>query len=559
MDELEDQSSRSWEEYWAILSRRRWWILLPLFICWAIIWGASWFLPTTFRSEALILVEHQTVPQQYVASNVSVSLQDRLQNMTQQVLSRTRLQTTIDRFHLYASRRNVNGILDLSDPVEQMRKDIKIDVVDSPGQPGALTSFKIEYTAKSALLAQRVNSELTSIFIDENLKTQQQLSENTTAFLDNQLADARTQLEEQEAKVQGFKAKHFGDLPSQLQGNVQILAGLQGQLQTTQRDLDNAKQQKIYLDSLLEQYESSQAAENTEASAGASPASLQKELADLQLLLADARARYTEDYPDVVALKGKIAKTEQLKKQAEQEVASSQNSTAPANGKAPIKAAGPFQAQTKNATQNVLDTNALGQDDTRSPASMMQVRSQIKANQLEIQNFQQREQDLESQISSYQARLNMTPQTEQELADISRGYEESMTNYNSLLQKKNQSQLATSLEQRQEGEQFRVLDPPSLPDKPSAPNHLLVSLGGLGVGIVISLAITIFLELTDVRIRRQEDLEGVVTGRVLVSVPRLDTPGEVRRRLLRRSLEFVGAFAMISLILAGNFYSFYKG
>ena len=100
---------------------------------------------------------------------------------------------------------------------------------------------------------------------------------------------------------------------------------------------------------------------------------------------------------------------------------------------------------------------------TGSTPTTMQIQSQLQANQLEIQNYQQRQKNIESQISDYQARLNLTPQTEQELADISRGYDESMTNYNSLLQKQMQSQLATSLEQRQQGEQFRILDPPSLP------------------------------------------------------------------------------------------------
>src|SRR3982074_2249992 len=121
-DDADDQGSRSFEELWAIVRRRRWWILLPLFACWAAIWAGSWLLPTTYESEALILVEQQKVPEQYVVPNVTVSLQDRLQSMTQQILSRTRLQATIDRFHLYPRRTGVQGLLGSGDPVEQMRK-----------------------------------------------------------------------------------------------------------------------------------------------------------------------------------------------------------------------------------------------------------------------------------------------------------------------------------------------------------------------------------------------------------------------------------------------------
>ena len=195
--------------------------------------------------------------------------------------------------------------------MEQMRKDIKIELVDSAARPGQLTAFKIDYSAGSPQLAQQINSELTSLFIDENLKLQQQLSESTTAFLQSQLTKARAKLEEQEAKVRAFKATHFGDLPSQAETNVQILSGLQNQLQSAQRGLDGAKQQKLYLESLQQQYQTAQA--NVDDSRTPSPEAFTKELVDLRRQLADARARLTEEHPDVIALKDKIAKIEKPK------------------------------------------------------------------------------------------------------------------------------------------------------------------------------------------------------------------------------------------------------
>src|SRR6202051_2891475 len=131
-DEEDGQVSRSLDEYWAMARRRRWCILLPVFACWAIAWAGSWLVPSTYQSDALILVEQQKVPEQYVVPNVTVNLQDRLQAMTEQILSRTRLQATIDRFHLYRRRTGLRGLLESGDPVEQMRKDIKIDLVAPP-------------------------------------------------------------------------------------------------------------------------------------------------------------------------------------------------------------------------------------------------------------------------------------------------------------------------------------------------------------------------------------------------------------------------------------------
>src|ERR1700683_3705217 len=526
-DEEDGQVSRSLDEYWAMARRRRWCILLPVFACWAIAWAGSWLVPSTYQSDALILVEQQKVPEQYVVPNVTVNLQDRLQAMTEQILSRTRLQSTINRFHLYETRRRW-AFTQTGDPVEQMRTDIKIELVEAPGRPGQLTAFKIRYSAGSPELAQQVNSELTSLFIDENLKAQQQLSESTTAFLDSQLADARAKLEEQEAKVRGFKATHFGNLPSQMQSNVQILAGLQTQLDATQRDLDGARQQRLYLESLQKQYESEMTSQGGGDSAGTSPEALDKELAVLRLRLASALSQYTEDYPDVVTLKDKIAKTEKLKKQIQDEIAANQG--------------------TGNGTKAVEP----GAENTTSGSSptTMQIQSQLQANQLQIQNYEQREKNVESQISDYRARLNLTPQTEQELADISRGYDESMSNYNSLLQKQMQSQLATSLEQRQQGEQFRILDPPSLPIRPTSPNHLMISIIGLIAGAALGMGLVALLELTDVRVWQSKDVEGIVPCRMLVAVPHLRTPREERFGSTVRWVKIGATIAIVASIIA---------
>jgi polysaccharide biosynthesis transport protein len=536
LDEEEGHASRSLDEYWAIAWRRRWYILLPVFACWAIAWAGSWVVPSTFQSEALILVEQQKVPEQYVVPNVTVNLQDRLQSMTEQILSRTRLEATINRFHLYGTRSRWD-FTQAQDPVDQMRKDIKIDLVEAPDRPGQLTAFKIRYSAGTPQLAQQVNSELTTLFIDENLEAQEQLSESTTAFLESQLADASAKLQEQEAKVRAFKASHFGDLPSQLETNVQILAGLQNELQSTQRDLDGANQQKLYLESLEQEYQSIQASLGDESATTTTPDTFNKDLSDLRRQLEKARSQYTEDYPDVVQLKDKIAKMEKLKKDVDSEVAANPKPT---------------------TTTDSVDPGSAVEVEHGAPSPMMQIQSQLKANRLEIQNYQQQVKKIEAQITDYQARLNLTPATEQELADISRGYEESKANYDSLLQKQNQSQLATSLEERQQGEQFRILDPPSLPTRPSSPNHLLFSLGGLLCGFALGTVLAALLEVTNVRVRQEKDLEEVVPLKVLVGIPHLDVPGEDRSRALIRRMEVVAGVTMAILVAAGNLYAFYK-
>jgi succinoglycan biosynthesis transport protein ExoP len=545
-EELNGPAFLSWEDYWAIAVRRRWWIILSVFMVWGMVWGLSWLLPSTYQSEALILLEQQKVPDQFVVPNVSASLQDRIQSISQQVLSRTRLQATIDRFHLYSRNSRLNILHKSRDPVELMRDDITIELVRAPGHPGEFTAFKMRYSTESPGVAQQVNIELTSLFVKENVEAQQQLSEDTTSFLENQLDDARVKMEKQEAKVAAFKAKHLGELPSQLESNVQILVGIQAQLLSTAQALDAARRQNLYMESLLQQNQSRASLDSGSSASGdvtgdsttTTSASTDKDLPGLRLRLRDLQARYTESHPDVVALKDKIAKAEKLKKSVDDEIIGSLKTSKITNSADP-------------ATNDELEPTA-------SP-SMMQLQSQLRANQMEIENYQQHERDLESQASSYRARLNMTPETEQELTDISRGYEESKSNYNSLMQKQMQSQLATSLEEHQKGEQFRIVDPPSLPNKPSTPNHFKVSLVGLAMGIALGLGIATLLEFTDVRVRKEKDLVGIVPVSVLVGIPHLSTPGETRSRVLRRRTELGAATAMVILIVLGNLYAFVKG
>ena len=533
-----ESSARGLADYWAIAVERRWTILLPMFLCWAVVWTAIWFIPSTYTSEALVLVEQQKIPEQYVVPNVTESLQERLQSMTEQILSRTRLQETIDQYHLYADSRGPLGKLRRLDPVLQMRSDIIIEPVTSTEQGRQqLTAFKIEYSAPSPELAQKINSHLTSLFIQQDLKSQQQLSEGTTAFLQSQLDDAKAKLEEQEAKVRSFKARHFGDLPSQAETNISILTGLQSQLQNTQRNLDAARQQKLYLESLQQQYQNAQAALGTEDSPNPSLTALNKELTQLRMELADARVRLTDEHPDVIALKDKIAKTEKLKKDLEADLAAHPDAT--------------------QAGKSV-DPGAAASLQRGATTPMMQVQSQLKAVQLEIANDEQHVNELERQITDYRNRLNMTPQTEQELADVSRGYEESKANYASLLQKQNQSQLATSLQQQQEGQSFRILDTPSLPHKPSKPNRLMLSLAGLAGGAALGLGLAFLLELKHNVLRKQQDLDALIPARVLVGIPHLNEPGEDRYKATFRMLEIAAFSAMTVLILIGNLYAFRK-
>ena len=266
-----------------------------------------------YQSTTLILVEQPTMPKDYVTPNVNDDLQDRMQSITQQILSRTRLAA------YYRSIESLCGRPSQPSPdqmVDRMRKDIDIELVqDARNQ---ITAFNVSYSSRDPHMAQRVTSELTNLFINENLEVRQQQSEDTTKFLENQLETARQTLSDQEEKIREFKGQHVGELPTQVGSNLQILAGLQSQLQTEEDALNTAKQQRVYLETLLNQYRSLQGApkgSGSGASANVGLPAIDEELEKLRAQLADLRSHYTDRHPDVRKLKQQIADTEKTRDQ----------------------------------------------------------------------------------------------------------------------------------------------------------------------------------------------------------------------------------------------------
>jgi polysaccharide chain length determinant protein (PEP-CTERM system associated) len=543
----------TWQDYIQILKRRRWLLILPVVLCWCAVWAVCWFLPAVYRSEALILIEQQKVPEHYVVSNVAADLQERLQSMTQQVLSRTRLRRIIEDLHLYSGDKQRMSPDEL---VERMRKDIKIEMVETPNRPDELTAFRINYFGSDPRLTQQVTSALSAFFIDENLRSREKQSEDTTDFLQTQLEEARKHLEEQEAKLREFKGEHLGELPTQLTSNLQILSGLEARLQDANERLDRAEQQKVYLNSLLSQYQAlSKQIRDGEKGTGASPVALDDQLDRLKQQLADLQAEYTDKHPDVVKMKDEIAKTEQLKTQNESDLSKPQDAAAEHADAKDTPAKG-VTVKDAAASSDVSDFQGA---DPRTVSPMLEIRSQIKSNDLEIQDRKNEIKKLELNAEQYKARLNQTPVREQQLADINRDYDQSRANYESLLAKSNQSALSTNLEKRQQGEQFRIIDAPNLPSKPFWPNRLQLSLFGLAGGVVLGVVGAALAESVDDRVHKDKDLSDLSRVPVLGIVPPLLTPSERRGRRWRMGAEMAAGIAMTMVVIGGTVFAFYRG
>src|SRR3984957_12948406 len=500
-DELKDQESEPLDlQRYLDVARRRYPVFLAALLAgWLLVWGASWLVPPKYKSGTLILVEQPTMPKDYVTPNVNEDLQGRLQNITQQILSRTRLLHIIDELNLYPAGKHNHITPD--EKVEKMRKDIKILLVrDTHDQ---ITAFNIFYSAHNAAIAQQVTGELTKLFIDENLEVRQQQSEDTTNFLRSRLETARQSLAEQEAKVRQFKSQHIGDLPSQQATNLQILSGMQSQLQTEEDALNTAQQQRVYLQSLISQYRSIQvvAPKNPDGS-------------DTGLAAID--------------------KTEKSREQLAAELQSAK--------------AKPVKTDDTAAPSDPLQHSAV-----------LQLQGQLEASQAEISNRESAIAALKAKVGEYQGRLNAEPASEQQLADLTRGYDQSKVNYDDLLKKENESQMATSMEHMQQGERFRMLDPPSLPLKPDFPNRLQFSGIAVGFGLLLGLLVAGGLEFLDERLHDEKALRGLVSIKVIAEIPEIVTAADERRSNGKMYLGWAMACIVVAVILAGSAVSYLRG
>jgi succinoglycan biosynthesis transport protein ExoP len=512
------------ERYIDIMRRRHLHLLIPFFLTWLLVWGSSWFLKPLYKSSTQILVEQPTMPSNYVSPNVTDNVQTRLQSITQQILSRTRLLLIIDKLHLYGG---TESPVTEDQRVGRMRKDISIDLVRD-ARNNEITAFRISYSALDPRVAQQVTTEIKDLFINENNRVRQEESQGTTKFIGDQLEAARVELAQQEAKVKAFEGGHEGILPSQATSNLTILGGLQNQLQNEQDSLNQSKQQGVYLQALIDQNRAARGATRADGT----PSGLVEVSAQLEKLraqLVDLSSRYTDQYPDVLKLKDQIAKTEKLREE--------------------LLAAPKKPADDASAVPHEVDGLALN-----SP--LPQLQGQLKANQLEITNREHRIEELQQRINEYQARLNAAPAIEQQYAEVTRGYEQSKAIYDDLLKKENASEMATSMEQLQQGEHFTMLDPPSLPVKPDFPNRLKFCGIGLGLGLVVGAVVVAGFEFADDRMHSEADLKALLPMTILSEIPEVVHPSDEARSRRRMVASWTMTAVVIVTILAGTAISF---
>ncbi len=505
--------------------RRRKWLAIFIFaMVFTAVTSVVAFLPDIYESTATILIERQQVPEAFVQTTVTSGIDLRLQTITQQVLSRSRLEGLINRFGLYA---DVLQRVSLEEVIETMRKDIVLEQKgkqQNRGKDDPTVAFTISYKGRNPQQVAQVTNTIASFYIDENLKVREQQAAGTAEFLGAQLTEVKQKLEEQEKRLSQFKERYMGELPEQLSANLAVLERLNAQLRLSSEKLARSTEQRAALAQQLAELEGLKAPGKTKTAVlpDSLPDPNVSRLEKLQQDLASLRARYHENYPDIIWLKSVIAALEQ-------------QPTAPHRSKKPDQ-------------------------DTESPLNpyVQQLKKEFGTLDAEIKALRTEEQNSLSSIHLYQQRVESTPRRDQELQLFLRDYDTAKSRYQSLLKRDEEAKLAESLEQRQQGEQFRLLEP-ALPGKtPVEPKRSKLILTGLFVALGLAGGTVILIEQLHPSFHLASALGAFTQVPVLVSLPRIVTRADTRRQRWWFGLAALSVLLSLGLIVISSYVAIKK-
>jgi polysaccharide chain length determinant protein (PEP-CTERM system associated) len=488
--------------------RRKVWVIAP-FIALTFACGVlTYILPKTYISQALIVVQPRDVPADFVKDLIAGSPDDRLRAIQQTILSRSNLLTILREFgeNLPEFKR-----LNLDDKVEKLRNQISIvfDVANQRANPGnkaaPLTYFWISYQNQSPDLAQKIASRLTAVFIEEDNKNRENQVFGTTEFLSNELEKASEQLAQSEAALKDVKTSRQFELPEQRETNLRTLDRLGVEKKSNTEAVDRQNTILLTLEDQISQTTPTlpkPAAALQRAAANPAMSIALEEYRKARAEYDDLTSRYTAKHPDVMSAKVRL---DRLAQQIPPDVLNAESADTPATAVAETKESAPG------------DPNPVYQ---KLAAQLADVKTEMQ--------IRQREKSwIDSEIAKYSARVENSPKAEQDISDAVRQNEELKKNYEELRSKLSQARLSESLESKQKGSHFSILDPANYPLTPAKPNKLMVLLGGAAISLLVSIALAVLVDVAGQKIWTPTQVETIWGLPVLVDIPEIVTDTDV--------------------------------
>jgi len=535
------------EDYIDILRRYRSWIVGPTFAGLVIAVVVAFLWPDTFISTAVMRITPQQISERLVPSNISTQMAERLLAMQQQIESRTSLQELIQRpsLNLYPKERQRKP---MEDVIDQMRKAIKISILDTGAQSQQkfASAFEISFSYADRYKAQAVVRELVSKFTEETNNQLRQQANTTTQFLNDQLKAAKEKLDGLDAEMAKFKTENAGRLPDQLQSNLQAVNTLELQQQSVSESINRDAQDKMMLETQLQnlQHQATFIGSNLEQTASREAVNneriiqLNNKIMEFDSQLSALRQTYKPDHPDIRSLEARLGVLKKQRDDLEKE-----ESNAAAKAGAPKKVTNPQVAQSLESLNS----------------QMANVQAQIQARNMEMEERSKRLKELQAEIAAYRARIETIPVNEQRYAGLVRDYAIAKADYDDKAHKKEISETSSNLEERKAGENLETLDPASLPEQASEPNRLLIAGAGTGLGLFFGVLMAGVKEMKDTSLKNLKDVRAYTNLPVLSSIPLLENALLVRRKRRLFWLGWSTAIIIGTIAMSSSMYYYYFG
>jgi succinoglycan biosynthesis transport protein ExoP len=526
--------------------------LVSLAIVSAILW------PPTYRTGATILIEQQEIPQELVRSAISSFADQRVQVISQRVMTTQNLMSLIERYKLYPDIRETKPREVL---LQRMRNDIALkmisaDVIDPrSGRPTQATiAFTISYQNRSPDLTLKVANELTTLFLNENLASRTQMAEQTTAFFSEEAAKQEARIAELDKKLADYKQKHQDSLPELAQLNWQVSDRTGLELHDAENRIAAIDSQEVLLRAQLAQLNpTSQVYSDT----GQRVMGVEDRLKSLKSQLASYKARYAPGHPDIVNTEREIAGLEQEAKahddtsdiarrlsEAKSQLSRAQEKYTPDHPDVIRLRHLVGELETEMAAQPAAAAARKIEEHADNPV-YIQVKGQLDALTSERASAETKRDELRAKLDDYERRMARAPAVERDYRELARDLENAQLKYQQIRAKQGDVQVSENLEAERKGERFTMIEPPLPPEKPVSPNRMLIVIAGFVLSLGLGLAAAVLRDWFDPSIRGFGEVRQLLSVPPLAAIPTIVTAAEQRARRQRLRYSWAGSCAIL--------------
>ena len=557
MTELALEQTLDLGDYLAAFRRRRGMIILIAGIVFILGLITAFVWPPTYASSATILIEEQEIPSELVQSTVTSYASQRIQVISQRVMTRSNLLGIMDKYGLYQKERQRETTEEV---LADMRDDINLDMINADvmdprtGRPTAATiAFTVGFEGKDPQLVQKVANELTTLYLNENLRTRTEKAEETTSFLTEESKRLGAEISRLETALAEFKEKNANELPELKDLNTQVLDRTERDISDIDTQIRTLEERKIYLEGQL-------ATLDPYGSSGQvlSPAARLQQLRTEYIAYA---SRYSPNHPDVVSRKREIEALE--KETGIVENTSEKRARLDALQKELVVAEKTYTDEHPDV-KNLKRQIASLEEEIRNPPpaaatkpapanpdnpAYISLKAQAEAADSEIRSLKTKRAQLSDKLTEYEQRLQQTPQVEREYRGLVRDFENSTRRYQEIKSKQMTAEVAQAMEKERKGEKFTLIDPPILPEKPISPNRPAIIFLSLVLALGAGVGSAAAAESMDSAVRGAKGVISILNTAPLAVIPYLASDADIGREKKRRWLIIGGVIAGIIVVL----------